>query len=118
MLDWRNKVVHLYEQYKQSPKALRELKMLCEVLEEKVLKPTNLSGARWLPFHYRALLIACQSYRVFVAHFEEIISPDRPRKSSLTQIGRAKNLLKFTKDFECLLFMFFMCDILHCLSNR
>eukprot|EP00731_Ephydatia_muelleri_P001585 Em0001g1585a len=118
VLDWRNKVlVHLYEQYKQSLKALIELKMLGEVLEEKVLKLTNLSGARWLPFHYRALLIACQSYRVFVAHFEEIISPDRPRKSSPTQIGRAKNLLKFMKDFECLLFMFFMCDILHCLSQ-
>ena len=110
-------LAHLYEQYKQSPKALRELKMLGEVLEEKVLKPTNLSGARWLPFHYRALLTACQSYRVFVTHFEEIISPDRPRKSSPTQIGRAKNLLKFMKDFECLLFMFFMCDILHCLSQ-
>ena len=82
--------------------------MLSEVWEEKVLKQTNLSGARWLPFHYRALLIAFQSYKVhvFVAHFEEIINPDRPRKSSPIQIERAKNLLKLMKDFECRLFMF------------
>ena len=47
----------------------------------------------------------------------QIINPDRPRKSSPTKIGRAKNLLKFMKDFERLLFMFFMRDILHCLSQ-
>ena len=35
-------LVFLYEQYHYSPKALRELRMLGEAFEEKVLKPTNL----------------------------------------------------------------------------
>lgn len=45
---------YLYMQYHYSPKALRELRVLAEVLEDKVLKPTNLKGARWLPYIYKA----------------------------------------------------------------
>lgn len=62
-------LVYLYEQYHYSPKALRELRMLAEALEEKVLKPTTLKGARWLPYIHRAikvvqtLLQAVMNYR-------------------------------------------------------
>ena len=47
-------LVFLYEQYHYSPKALRELRMLGEAFEEKVLKPTNLKGARWVPYIFKA----------------------------------------------------------------
>lgn len=38
---------YLYMQYHYSPKALRELRLLSEAMEDKALKPTNLNGARW-----------------------------------------------------------------------
>ena len=50
-------LVFMYEQYHYSPKALRELRMLGEALEEKVLKPTNLKGSlwsRWVPYIFKA----------------------------------------------------------------
>ena len=39
----------LYKHYHYSPKALRELKELAQVLDEKINKPVNLRGTRWLP---------------------------------------------------------------------
>lgn len=48
---------HLYDQYHYSPKAVRELHMIAEALEEKVLKPSNLHGARWLPYVHRAIKV-------------------------------------------------------------
>ena len=44
----------LHVHYHYSPKALRELRSLAQALEEKVLKPTNLGGTRWLPYIHRA----------------------------------------------------------------
>ena len=48
---------NLYDQYHYSPKAVRELRMIAEALEEKVLKPSNLHGARWLPYVHRAIKV-------------------------------------------------------------
>ncbi|KAI9532505.1 hypothetical protein NQZ68_031207 [Dissostichus eleginoides] len=57
--------------------ALRELRMLADAMEEKVLKPTNLKGARWLPYIHKATQILCNSYAIFVAHSEDQVSPER-----------------------------------------
>ncbi|KAK1898159.1 Zinc finger protein 862 [Dissostichus eleginoides] len=46
-------------------------------MEEKVLKPTNLKGARWLPYIHKATQILCNSYAIFVAHSEDQVSPER-----------------------------------------
>ena len=56
---------YLYDQYQYSPKALRELRMLGEALEEKVLKPTNLKGSRWVPYMYKAVKVTthCSNYK-------------------------------------------------------
>ena len=51
---------YLYMQYHYSPKALRELRVLEDALEDKVLKPTNLKGARWLPYIYKATQVVVQ----------------------------------------------------------
>lgn len=50
----------LYVQYHYSPKALRELREVADALEDKVLKPTNLKGARWLPYMYKATEVVVQ----------------------------------------------------------
>ena len=47
-------LVFLYEQYHYSPKALCELRMLGEELEEKVLKPTTMKGSRWVLYIFKA----------------------------------------------------------------
>ncbi|KAJ8333912.1 hypothetical protein SKAU_G00412310 [Synaphobranchus kaupii] len=107
----------LYQQYHYSPKALRELRMLAQALEEKVLKPTNLRGARWLPYIHKATKILCTSYAVFVAHFEDQISPERTPQPSAAVLGRAKNILKYLKCHKNVQFMHFMCDTLDLLKT-
>ena len=47
----------LYEQYQYSTKALRELRMLGEELEDNVLKPTNLRGSHWMSYRLKAVKI-------------------------------------------------------------
>ena len=54
-------LVFLYEQYQYSPKALRELRMIGEALEAKVLKPTNLKGSRWVPYIFKAVKVSIAS---------------------------------------------------------
>lgn len=51
---------YLHMQCHYSPKALRELRMLADALEDKVLKPTNLKGARWLPYIHKATQVVVQ----------------------------------------------------------
>ena len=48
---------YLHMQYHYSPKALMEL---ADALEDQVLKPTNLKGARWLPYIYKATQVVVQ----------------------------------------------------------
>ena len=43
-----------YRQYHVSPKSLRELRAIAEAMEEKVLKPTNILGTRWVPYVHKA----------------------------------------------------------------
>ena len=57
MANLQEVLVHLYDQYHFSPKAIRELHEIAEALEEKVLRPTTLCGARWLSIVARWLSI-------------------------------------------------------------
>ena len=54
----QDSLMHLYREYHYSPKSLRELRMVAEALEEKVLKPVNLGGSRWLPYIHRAIKVS------------------------------------------------------------
>ncbi|KAM3877939.1 quattro [Diretmus argenteus] len=108
---------HLYDQYHYSPKAVRELRLIAEALEEKVLKPSNLHGAHWLPYVHRATKIVCDSYPVFIAHFEDMASAERNPKPSPTVIGRAKQVAGYLKKYDNVLFLHFMNDVLSHLST-
>ena len=57
MANLQEELVHLYDQYHFSPKAIWELHEIAEALEEKVLRLTTLRGARWLPYIYRAIKV-------------------------------------------------------------
>ena len=60
----------LYKHYRYSPKALRELKELAQLLDEKINKPVNLTGTRWLPHMSRALTVMLKSFSVIYADLE------------------------------------------------
>ena len=105
---------HIHKHYHYSPKALRELKLLADALEEKVLKPTNLSGTRWLPYIEKALEVLTKNFRVILAHFEHIVES---RSGTADVQGRAKFVSKKLKDYTFLNLTFFMRDVLKILSQ-
>ncbi|XP_034054195.1 E3 SUMO-protein ligase KIAA1586-like [Gymnodraco acuticeps] len=107
----------LYKHYKFSPKALHELRLVAEALEEKVLKPTNLAGARFLPYIHKANKIVCESYAVFVTYFQDLISTERRPKPSPKVRGRAYRILTFLMDYDNVLFSYFMRDTFEALSE-
>jgi len=82
--------------------------MLADAMEEKVLKPTNLKGARWLPYIHKATQILCNSYAIFVAHSEDQVSPERTPRPSPAVMGRAKNILHYLKSHTNVQFMHFL----------
>ena len=54
----------LYKHYHYSPKALRDFKEFAQLLDEKINKPVNLRGTRWLPHMNRALTVMIKSFSV------------------------------------------------------
>lgn len=104
---------HIYKHYHYSPKALRELRQIGESLEEKVMKPGNLGGTRWLPHIERALQILSKNYKVLLAHFEHVMTA---RSGTAEVQGRATFVTKLLKDYDFLYFVFFIQDILSALS--
>ena len=99
----------LYKHYQYSPKALRELKELAQVLDEKINKPVNLRGTRWLPHISRALTVTMKSFSVIYAHLENTISENT---SSVEMRGRARKTLNVLSNFRNLLFIHLMLDVL------
>lgn len=61
----RETLQSLYKEYHYSAKALRDLP---EALEEKVSRPLNILGARWLPHLQTALKILFDGFKVLVMH--------------------------------------------------
>lgn len=99
----------LYKHYHYSPKALRELKELAQVLDEKINTPVNLRGTRWLPHISRALTVMMKSFSVIYAHLENTISENT---SSVEMRGRARKTLNVLSNFRNLLFIHLMLDVL------
>ena len=104
----------IYKHYHYSPKALRELKELAEAMEEKILKPGNLKGTRWVPHLHRALKVFLKDYKVIYGHFNNTVGA---ATSSIEMQGRAKKILKQQEKFITVLFADFMVDVLDCLSK-
>ncbi|KAK1895239.1 Zinc finger protein 862 [Dissostichus eleginoides] len=107
----------IYEQYHYAPKALRELRMIAEAMEEKVLKPTTLHGARWVPYVHCAAKVLCDSFPVILAHFEDMASLERRPKPSAAVTGRAKKVSSYLKDYGSVLFLHFLCHVLDHLAT-
>ena len=104
----------IYKHYHYSPKALRELKELAEAMEEKIQKPGNLKGTRWVPHLHRALKVFLKDYKIIYGHFNNNLGA---ATSSTEMQGRAKKILKQQEKFKTVLFANFMVDVLDCLSK-
>lgn len=99
----------LYKHYHYLPKALCELKELAQLLDEKINKPVNLRGTRWLPHISRALTVMIKSFSVISAHLENTISENT---SSVEMRGRARKSVNVLSNFRNLLFIHLMLDVL------
>lgn len=88
----RETLQSLYKEYQYSAKALRELRNLTEALKEKVSRPLNVFGARWLPHLQTALKIIFDGYKVLVMHSE---NTKEGRVGSAGRLGRATFSAKF-----------------------
>ena len=98
----------LYKEYHYSPKALRELRELAEALKEKVSRPLNVLGARWLPHLESALKILFNGFKVLIMHSQ---NTKEGRVGSAERQGRATFSVKFLTSMKGLLFTHLTWDI-------
>ena len=105
----------IYKHYHYSPKALRELNELAQVLELSVLKPVSVLDTRWTPHLHRALKVFLENFTVIYTHFENTAA--RGDGASAAMQGRARKTTKQMSDFKQVLFMHFMLDTLDVVSR-
>ena len=105
--------------------------MLGEAIEEKVLKPTNLKGSRWVPHMYKAVKATTHSsnYKTtnltglrWVPYMYKAVKVTTHSSNSLISfclsapsagvVGGAKNILRYLREF-----MHFHCDALEPISR-
>ena len=98
----------VFTKYHYSPKALREFRELADTLEEKVSRPVNVLGARWLPHLESALKILFKGFKVLVMHSQ---NTKEGRVGSAGRQGRATFSVKFLTSMKGLLFAHLTWDI-------
>ncbi|XP_013383761.1 zinc finger protein 862-like [Lingula anatina] len=106
----------LHKHYHYSPKALRELGQIADMMEERIIKPTRLQGTRWLPHIMQASKALMNGYGPILAHFEHV-SQAAPGQTTAEVKGRATYLAKKLKDWRVIRFMAFFQDLLEIVSG-
>ena len=110
----RDMLQSVYKHYHYSPKALRELRELVEVIGEKIQKPGNLKGPRWVPHLHCALKVFLKDYKVIHSHFQNTVAA---ATSSAAMHGRARKIIKRQEKFNTVLFACFILDVLESLGK-
>ena len=105
----------IYKHYHYSPKALRELNELAQVLELSVLKPVSLLGTRWTPHLHRGLKVFLHNFGIIYTHFQNTAA--QGNGASAVMQGRARKITTQMSDFKQVLFMHFMLDALDVVSH-
>ena len=105
----------IYKHYHYSPKALRELNELAQVLELSVLKPVSLLGTRWTPHLHRGLKVFLHNFAIIYTHFQNAAA--QGNGASAVMQGRARKITTQMSDFKQVLFMHFMLDALDVVSH-
>ena len=90
-------LLNLHYMYVKSPKRLRELQMLAELMEESIRKPDKANGTKWLQHKSRALSTLLLGYPVIVAHLKSMSSDESNLKpvDKIQFSGYVKKLTSF-----------------------
>ena len=101
----------LYYLYNNSPKRLRELAALADVMEAHIVKPRKAHGTRWVQHKLEAARAILRSYDVLAAHLESM-SADHAHDQA-----KAKGLLAKLTSFKFVVHLVFIIDLLKPLSK-
>ena len=106
-------LTNLYYVYENSPKRLRELKAIGEIMDTTANKPEKAHGTRWLQHKSRALHTLLSGYPVIVAHLEAMVADSRVKPADQ---ARFRNFLKKLTSFKFVLHMLFFEALLNPLA--
>ena len=108
-------LTNLYYMYEKSPKRLRELKALADILEEAVRKPEKARGTRWLQHKSRAVKSLLLGYPVICTHLESMVSEESSVKAADKE--RFKSYLTKLTSFKFVLHILFFEALLNPLAG-
>lgn len=105
----------IWKHYKYSCKAVRELKALAELMDERAYKAVKADGSRWIPHVERALsVLLTKNYKLIVMHFQHA---SQARDCSVEMQGRATNYAKKLTSYLFVKFLHFLLDIMKQVSK-
>ena len=106
-------LINLYYVYEKSPKRLRELRSVGEVMEESINKPENAQGTRWLQHKSRAIQTLLHGYHVIATHLEAMAVDSRVKPAYQVKF---KAYLKKLTSFKFVLHLLFFDALLNPLA--
>jgi len=108
-------LVNLHFVYENSPKRLRELRNVAEIMEERIRKPERATGTRWAQHKSRAIKSLLMGYDVIVTHLESMASGE----SSVKPVDKIKFKGYLTKltSYKFVLYMLFFDALLDPLAS-
>ena len=107
--------LRIYYLYEKSPKKLRELKVIHELMKETFefddggVKPVRACGTRWVDHKSKAMKRILEKYGVFIAHLENVASE---KSYSKKERARISGYVKEWKSSKVLVNLCFYIDIL------
>ncbi len=102
-------LMNLYSLYSCSPKRMRDLKALADIMEEDIPKPQKANGTRWLQHKQRACDSLIKGYSVIVAHLENCAEDQcTPKKDQ----AKPKGFLRQLKSGKFVLYLLMFSELL------
>jgi hypothetical protein len=96
----------IYYFYLNSPKRLRGLKQIGEIMDEQVKKPEKAGGTRWVDHKRRAVTKMIDGWASIIGNLEDFVeNPDAGKKADQAKI---KGLLTKMKEYKFVNHMHFM----------
>ena len=98
----------MYLYYRDSPRAVRQIKEIAIMMEEEFYRPVTLKGTRWTAHYHRALTNLLASIGVVHAHLHNEAATS---SGSVTMQGRARNIVRQMESFFTLGYMHLILDV-------
>ena len=105
-------LMNLYYLYQNSPKRLRELKQIAEIMDEQVLKPEKVHGTRWLQHKMNACHALITSYPAIITHLESLAATGKTAEQA-----KLKGYLKKLKSLNFVTHLIFFQELLKPLAK-